>query len=131
MDDKPVAWTINLDLVWKCGLSQLQVFFCIGEDGLQRATQKLLVEILRCSHQRRKRHGHLHLDSGKVLKTAPREGKARNEVRTPRHRQQRTAPPVKMTFPTVRCDWLFSGSPGQYFACYLLYLRCQSQSFAS
>lgn len=78
-DGRPAgSRTINLHLVWKCGLSQLQVFFCIGEDGLQRATQKLLIKILRCSHQWWKRHGHLHLDSCKVLKTVPWEG--RNEV---------------------------------------------------
>lgn len=38
-DGRPAgSLTVNLYLVWKRGLSQLQVFFCIGEDGLQRAT---------------------------------------------------------------------------------------------
>lgn len=55
-------------LVRERGLPQLQVLLCVREDGLQRATQELLVKVLRGSHQRGEGHGHLHLHSGKVLK---------------------------------------------------------------
>lgn len=63
-----VKWVINQCLVGEGGLPQLQVLLGVGEDGLQGATQELLVKILRRPHQRRQRHGHLHLHPGEVLK---------------------------------------------------------------
>lgn len=54
-------------LLSKRGVPQLQVLLCIGQDGLQRAPQVLLVEVLGGSHQGGERHGDLHLHSGKVL----------------------------------------------------------------
>lgn len=72
-----IKWVINQCLVREGGLPELQVLLGVGEDGLQGATQELLVKILRRPHQRRQRHGHLHLHPGKVLKVGGQRGQMR------------------------------------------------------
>lgn len=57
----------GLYLLWERGVAQLQVLFGVRQDSLERAAEMLLIEVLRHSHQRRQRHGDLHLYSCKVL----------------------------------------------------------------
>ena len=57
------------------GLLQLNVCFGVGQDGLQRLAQELLVKVLVLPHQRTEGHSHLHLHASKVL-----EGKKMTEV---------------------------------------------------
>lgn len=50
------------------GLLQLNVCLGIGQDGLQRLAQELLVKVLVLPHQRTEGHRHLHLHASKVLR---------------------------------------------------------------
>ncbi|KAG7268748.1 hypothetical protein CRUP_034582 [Coryphaenoides rupestris] len=68
-----LVWVGGPYLVWERGLPQLQVLLCVRQDGLQRAPQELLIEVLGGSHQRGERHGHLHLDPCKVLEEEEEE----------------------------------------------------------
>lgn len=49
-----------------CGL-HLAVLLGVGQDGAEGAAQELLLHVRRLPHQRRQRHGHLHLHPGEVL----------------------------------------------------------------
>ena len=49
------------------GLLQLNVCLGIGQDGLQRLAQELLIKVLVLPHQRTEGHRHLHLHARKVL----------------------------------------------------------------
>ena len=50
------------------GLLQLNVCLGIGQDGLQRLAQELLIKVLVLPHQRTEGHRHLHLHARKVLR---------------------------------------------------------------